>query len=72
MINKEEIDVIGWLSALEVNSEYEASNKEILLSYIDKTADIIKELEKERDYYKTLYEKYSNVFIEGGKKLTED
>lgn len=65
-------EAIGWLSALEVNSEYEASSKEILLSYIDELEDRIKELEKEQDYYKTLYEKYSNAFIEGGKKLTED
>ena len=63
-------EAIGWLSALEVNSEYEASSKEILLSYID---ELEERLEKERDYYyKKLYEKYSNAFIEGGKKLTED
>lgn len=46
MINKEEMYAIGWLSALNIKSEYEATNKEILLNYIDKLADRIKELEE--------------------------
>ena len=30
----------------------------------------IKELKKERDYYKQRYLEFNNAFIEGGKKLT--
>lgn len=36
MINK----AIDWLSALEIKSEYEATNKEILLNYIDKLKEV--------------------------------
>lgn len=31
----------------------------------------IKELKKERDYYKERYNEFNNAFIEGGKKLTK-
>lgn len=41
ILSKEEIErAKGWLSALDVNSEFEAISKEIILSYIE-------ELEKE-------------------------
>ena len=36
MLGNEEIEKAkGWLSALDVNSEFEASSKEIILSYIE-------------------------------------
>lgn len=40
MINKEEMYAIGWLSALNIKSEYEASCREIILSYIDKLKEV--------------------------------
>lgn len=35
MLSKEEIDAYNWLCALNVNSEAEAINKEILLNMLD-------------------------------------
>ena len=60
MLNKEEIEKAkGWLSALDVKSEYEAILKEIILSYIE-------ELEqKNRKKDKIIDEMTNKIFEEG-------
>lgn len=49
MLSKEEIEAYNWLCALEIHSEYEATNKEICLSMLDnyKFNDYIKRKESE-------------------------
>lgn len=41
-MTKKEKEAFGWLSALDIKSEYEASNKETLLNLIEKQEEIIK------------------------------
>ena len=51
MLNKEEIEKAkGWLSALDISSEFEASSKEIILQYIVQLENQIKAQEMEHKY----------------------
>ncbi len=53
-MDKEEIKKAkGWLSSLNINSEYEAISKEIILSHIEQLENKVKELEgeNEREYF---------------------
>ena len=50
-MSKEEIEKAkGWLSALDVNSEFEASSKEILLQYIEVLENKIHAKERVHEY----------------------
>ena len=54
-ISIEEKKAIGWLSALDIKSEFEATNKEIILNLIEKQDKMInkaiKEIETLRQYF---------------------
>ena len=41
MLSEEEIEAIDWLSALDIKSEYEATNKELILNLVEKQNEII-------------------------------
>lgn len=43
-MSEEEKKAIGWLSALDIKSEYEATNKEIILNFIEKQDKMINEI----------------------------
>ena len=43
-MSEEEKKAIGWLSALDIKSEYEATNKEIILNFIEKQDKMINEM----------------------------
>ena len=60
-MNNEEKKAIGWLSALNIKSEYEATNKEIILNLIEKQ-------QKEIEYWKEQAEGYSGL----AKQIQED
>lgn len=48
--SEEEKKAIGWLSALDVKSEYEATNKETLLNLIEKQQKEIEEQKFKRSF----------------------
>ena len=50
MLNEEEIEKAkGWLSALDIKSEFEAISKEKLLQYIDELEEYLEKISKQLD-----------------------
>jgi len=50
-MDKELEEVVNWLSALDIKSEYEATNKESILNYIDKIQKENSKLKKSNEVY---------------------
>ena len=59
----------NWLSALEVNSEFEASSKEYILSYIEQLEKENKTLKQTNKSYKGMLNKQNKIIYEMAKEM---
>ncbi len=60
-MNEEEKKAIGWLSALDIKSEFEATNKEIILNLIEKQDKMIDYMAKHIDEQNDILTDYDHT-----------